>query len=124
MAKRILLFVATNIAIMVVLALGLGIFLSAANLFFRDVKYLVEVILTFAIFFTPVFYEAEMFGRRATLLLLNPVAPILEGLRNCVVLQRAPDPLWTAYSGGLAILMLVVSLRSFAKMEPSFAESI
>ncbi|MCK5178925.1 MAG: ABC transporter permease, partial [Candidatus Omnitrophica bacterium] len=37
---------------------GLGLLLSAANLFFRDVKYVVEVILTFGIFFAPIFYSA------------------------------------------------------------------
>ena len=46
----------------VLLVGALGIALAAANLFYRDVKYLVEVILTFAIFFTPVLYEASMLG--------------------------------------------------------------
>jgi homopolymeric O-antigen transport system permease protein len=119
-----LLWVPLLVAMLVILALGLGIFLSAANLFFRDVKYVVEVILTFAIFFTPVLYEAEMLGARAHLLLLNPVAPILEGLRTCVILHRAPDPFWTAYSAGVAILLLVLSVGSFIRLEPLFAESI
>jgi ABC-type polysaccharide/polyol phosphate export permease len=119
-----LLWVPLLISILILIALGMGIFFSAANLFFRDVKYLVEVILTFAIFFTPVFYEAEMFGRWSTVLLLNPVAPVLEGLRSCIVLHQAPDPLWIAYSGGFALIGLLVSLRSFERMEPLFAECI
>ena len=44
------------------LTAALAIMFSAASLFFRDVKYLVEVLLTFAIFFTPVFYESALFG--------------------------------------------------------------
>ena len=40
---------------MVFLATGVGMVVSAASLFFRDVKYIVEVLLTFGIFFTPVF---------------------------------------------------------------------
>ena len=122
--SALLLWVPLLVAILVTLALGLGIFLSAANLFFRDVKYVVEVILTFAIFFTPVLYEAEMLGARAHLLLLNPVAPILEGLRACVILHRAPDPFWTAYSASVAILLLALSVGSFIRLEPLFAESI
>lgn len=123
-ASAELLWVPLLVAILVALALGLGILLAAANLFFRDVKYVVEVLLTFAIFFTPVLYEAEMFGSRAQYLHLNPVAPILEGLRACVVLHQAPDPLWTAYSGGLAAVLLVVAVTSFTRVEPLFAESI
>ena len=42
---------------------------SCTNLLFRDVKYIVEVILTFGIFFAPVFYEAKMFGKWETILL-------------------------------------------------------
>ena len=61
---------------------GLGIAFSAANLFFRDVKYIVEVLLTFAIFFTPVFYSSELFGPWRDWMLLNPVAPLLEGLEQ------------------------------------------
>ena len=66
-------------------------FLSAACLFLRDVKHLVELFLTFAIFFTPVFYEVSLFKEYGTLLLLNPVAPILEGLAAAVVDHTMPD---------------------------------
>src|SRR6185437_3924624 len=41
---------------------GAALFLGCANLFFRDVKYIVQVLLTFGIFFTPVFFEPRMFG--------------------------------------------------------------
>jgi ABC-type polysaccharide/polyol phosphate export permease len=123
-ASTALLWVPLLIAILVALALGLGILLAAANLFFRDVKYVVEVVLSFAIFFTPVLYEAEMLGTRAHYLLLNPVTPILEGLRACAILGQAPDPMWTAYSGALAALLLTVAVVTFTRVEPLFAESI
>lgn len=65
---------------------GIGFLLSMANLFFRDVKYIVQVILTFGIFFTPVLFEPQMLGGLgARLIMLNPLAPILEGLRLSVV---------------------------------------
>jgi lipopolysaccharide transport system permease protein len=103
---------------------GLALLLSAANLFFRDVKYLVEVVITFAIFFTPVFYEVEMFGRWGTLLMLNPVAPILEGLNAVVVGHRPPDAAWTAYAAVTALVLMVVGPLVFQRLEPRFAESI
>lgn len=112
------------LAILIVQVIGLALLLSAANLFFRDVKYLVEVLLTFAIFFTPVFYEAEMFGRWGTLLLLNPVAPILEGLGDCIIDHAAPRLSWTLYSAGVAAALALLAPRVFHKLEPKFAESI
>lgn len=74
------------LAALFLFTVGLALLLSAANLFFRDVKYIVRVLLTFGIFFTPVFFEPEMFGRLgAQVMMLNPLAPILEGLRLAVV---------------------------------------
>ena len=43
---------------------AVGLFLSCANLFFRDVKYIVQVVLMFGIFFTPIFFEPAMLGAR------------------------------------------------------------
>ena len=68
-----------------------GLIVSAAgSLFFRDVKFIVEVLLTFGIFFTPVFYDVGMFGDKGKWLLLNPVGPILEGLSACIARQQPP----------------------------------
>jgi ABC-type polysaccharide/polyol phosphate export permease len=111
-------------ALLVAQTIGFSLLLSAANLFFRDVKYIVEVVMTFAIFFTPVFYEVDMFGPRGQLLMLNPVAPILEGLNAVVVRHQAPSVGWTLYAAGVALVSLVVGPVAFARLEPRFAESI
>lgn len=110
--------------LIVMLVTGLGTMLSAAALFFRDVKYIVELLLTFAIFFTPVFFEVEMFSGFEVYLLLNPVAPILEGVDRVVVHQKSPDVYWLLYSGIFASLLLVVAYSLFKRAEPKFAESI
>jgi ABC-type polysaccharide/polyol phosphate export permease len=103
---------------------GAGMLLSAASLFFRDVKYIVEVIMTFGIFFTPVFYEAHSFRNWENVLMLNPVAPIFEGIGDVIVYHRAPDLAWTAYSGIWAVALLILAGPIFDAAEPFFAESI
>lgn len=112
------------VALLILLAAGVGILLSAGALFFRDVKYIVEIILTFAIFFTPVFYEVTMFGRWSTLLLLNPVAPILEGLGAAATGRPLPAAGWFVYSGAVAVGGSIAAMAFFKKLEPYFAESI
>jgi len=112
------------LAAIVVFACGVGMIVSAAGLFFRDVKYIVEVLLTFGIFFTPVFYETRMVGDKAKWLLLNPVAPLLEGLSASVTHQQPPDPLWIAYSLAFGTVALVGGYVFFKRLEPAFAESI
>jgi homopolymeric O-antigen transport system permease protein len=119
-----LLWVPVLVFLLVLLCIGLGIFLSAASLFFRDVKYLVEAVITFAIFFTPVFYDVSIFGRWANVLMLNPVTPLLEGLSAVVVYHRMPHIGWVAYSAAAATLICLLSTAFFRKMEPYFAETI
>ena len=112
------------VLVLIVLTAAVGLFLAAAALFFRDVKYIVEIALTFAIFFTPVFYEVELFGRWATVLLLNPVAPLLEGLGAAVTGRPMPQPIWFAWSAIAAALSLYAALTVFRRLDPYFAESI
>ena len=115
------------------------LFLSCANLFFRDVKYLVQVFLTFGIFVTPVLMDASMFGPKgAAVIMLNPIAPMLEGLRLTIIEQHnllqpymAPGtnfvvwhPWYLAYAVGWAVLGLLGSALLFHRSERRFAEII
>jgi lipopolysaccharide transport system permease protein len=111
-------------ALLVVMTAGFGMILSCANLFFRDVKYIVEVVVTFAIFFTPVFYEAHAFGRWETLLLLNPVGAVLESMSLAVVHHKTPDPLWVSYASVWAVGGFLSSWYVFHRSEYLFAENI
>jgi ABC-type polysaccharide/polyol phosphate export permease len=126
-----------------VLTTGACIFLSCANLFFRDVKYIVQVTLTFGIFFAPVFFEPQMLGSRAgtLLMVLNPLSPILEGLRlsvveghNLAVALHGIDsqgqtmllwsPLYLLGSAAFSVLVLLGSALLFRRVEHLFAEYI
>ena len=123
------------------LTAGLALLVSCANLFFRDVKYLVQVLLTFGIFFTPVFFEPEMFGcLGARVMMLNPLAPIMEGLRLSVVLNHnlldalvvqghrgavlAWSPWYLAYSAAFAFVTFLGGLVVFHRAESKFAEYV
>jgi ABC-type polysaccharide/polyol phosphate export permease len=88
------------------------------------VKYLVDVVITFAVFFTPVFYPIDVFGRHAGTAMLNPVAPLLVGLADVVVAHRAPSLSWTAYALGVAAVCCAGGFAAFRKLEPLFAERI
>lgn len=109
---------------LVVLVIGLGLILSALNLFFRDVKYIIEVILTFAIFFTPVLYDVSMLGRFASIAMLNPVAPILESLGSLILEGNVGQWPWLLYSCVVAVLTLTLGYRVFKNLEIQFAERI
>jgi lipopolysaccharide transport system permease protein len=119
-----LLWVPVLLLVVIALAIGWALIVSAASLFYRDVKYLVEVVITFAIFITPVFYDVEMFGKWQRVLLLNPLAAPIEGLEKCIVYRVGPDPMWLSYSALFAAASLLGGFYLFKKWEPAFAESI
>jgi ABC-type polysaccharide/polyol phosphate export permease len=134
-----LLWVPPLALLMFVLTAAICLFLACANLFFRDVKYIVQVLLTFGIFFTPVLFEAVMLGERlAPLVMLNPLAPILEGLRLVVVqghnlleplrvmeagrLVEYWSPWWLLWTLGFAVVGLVLTITMFRRLQYLFAE--
>jgi ABC-type polysaccharide/polyol phosphate export permease len=129
-------------AALVSVTVGCALLLSCANVFFRDVKYIVQVLLTFGIFFTPVFFEPEMFGQvGARIMMLNPLAPILEGLRlSCIAghdllstLHVTSDtgtailvwsPWYLVYVAAWALVFPLVTARFFHHLEFLFAEYV
>ncbi len=134
------------VPLLLVLLLGFtvacALLLSCANLFFRDVKYIVQVLLTFGIFFTPVFFEPAMFGARgAAIAMLNPMSPILEGLRLSVTrghnlleplattlangaVITAWSPWYLAYACAVTLLGLPLTALLFQRSQYAFAEYI
>jgi ABC-type polysaccharide/polyol phosphate export permease len=119
-----LLWLPILIAILILYTTGVGLILASANLFYRDIKYVVEIILMFGIFFTPVFYEAATFGKWKTLLLANPIGSILEIMNDTIVLHKAPETFWLVYAGAASVLIFFIGSAIFNKSEPYFAESI
>ncbi|MFH0731644.1 MAG: ABC transporter permease [Candidatus Omnitrophota bacterium] len=112
------------IIFLVLFTAGLGLLMAAANLFYRDIKYVVEIILMFGIFFTPVFYDASMFGKWAPVLLANPIGSLLEAMNSVIVLHQAPDMFWFTYTGIVSTAIFFIGMSIFHKAEPLFAENI
>ena len=119
-----LLWIPALILTTILLGAGIGMIVSAVSLYFRDVKFLVEVLLTFGIFFTPVFYDVDMLGNKGKWLLLNPVSPLLDGLSACVARHQSPDVPWFIYSLVCSLFAVVGGYIFFKHLEDGFAESI
>jgi ABC-type polysaccharide/polyol phosphate export permease len=136
------LWVVPLVVMLLALTLGVGFFVACTNLFYRDVKYIVQVLVTFGIFLTPVFFEPAMFGPLGSkVMMLNPLAPILEGLRLSVVAHHnllepltvvsakgvevlAWTPWYLAYGAAVSLLALVGSALLFHRLERLFAEYV
>ena len=113
------------ILLAVMTALGVGLWLSALNVQYRDVRYTIGFLIQFWLFATPVAYPSSLIpeGWRA-LYGLNPMAGVVEGFRWALLGKAAaPGPL-LAVSVGVVMLIFVSGLYYFRRMEETFADLI
>jgi lipopolysaccharide transport system permease protein len=103
---------------------GLGLFLSALNVRYRDVKYIVPFFTQMLFFLTPVLYPASrMSGKLKILLSLNPMAGVVEGFRYTLLGSHVSASSMTLSLTGCAILFLG-GLFFFRRVERTFADVI
>jgi len=108
-----------------VTSLGVGLWLSALNVQYRDVNYILPFLTQFWLFITPIAYPASMIPEKWQLLYsLNPMTGVVEGFRWALLgANEAPSPM-IAVSSIIAILLMVSGLFYFRRMERTFADEI
>jgi lipopolysaccharide transport system permease protein len=105
-------------------ALGVGTFLAALNVAYRDFRYVIPFLLQFWMFATPVVYPASLVPDRwQWLLYLNPMAGIIDGFRSAF-LGRAFHVEAIVLSLVVAIAVFMVGIAYFEKVERRFADII
>ena len=109
----------------IVTALGVGLWLSALNVNYRDVNYVLPFLTQVWFFMTPITYSTSMIPDKAQLLYaLNPMVGVVEGFRWALLgTGTAPGPL-LAISTTIAIIVLISGLFYFPRMERTFADMV
>jgi lipopolysaccharide transport system permease protein len=103
---------------------GLGLFLGALNVQYRDVKYVVPFFTQMVFFLTPVIYPLNFVPSQLKLLLaLNPMTGMVEGFRHALLGSPVS---WTlvAASAGISLVIFIAGLFLFRRLERSFADVI
>lgn len=109
----------------IITALGVALWLSAINVKYRDVNYILPFLTQFWFFATPVAYSATAISEKWQLVYsLNPMAGVVNGFRWALLgVGNGPDAaLWV--SVGISILILITGLFYFRNMEKTFADTI
>lgn len=116
------------LAMMVMLAFGVGAWLAALNVRYRDVRYVVPFLIQFWMFATPIIYPMSLVPERYRLLYaLNPLAGIVEGLRVALVggMNGARfDWASIAIAGAITAAVAIAGAYEFRRMERGFADVI
>jgi lipopolysaccharide transport system permease protein len=113
------------ILLAVMTALGVGLWLSALNVKYRDVRYTINFLIQFWLFATPVAYPSSLVPEKWRALYgLNPMAGVVEGFRWALLgKQQAPGAmLWVSVA--VVILILIGGLFYFRRMEQEFADVV
>jgi lipopolysaccharide transport system permease protein len=108
-----------------VTALGVGLWLSALNVKYRDVRYTVPFLTQLWLFATPIAYPTSLLHEPwRTVYGLNPMAGVVEGFRWALLgTETAPGPILAA-SSFAALLILVGGAFYFRRMEKTFADVV
>lgn len=107
-----------------VLANGLGFFLSAINVQFRDVRIALPFFIQLLIFVSPVIYPVSVAGQFQWLVSLNPMSGFLELHRALILGHQSVDPLAIAYSVLTTIGLFFAGLYYFNWQQRKFADII
>jgi lipopolysaccharide transport system permease protein len=107
-----------------VTVVGAGLWLSALNVKYRDIRYVVPFLVQLWLFATPIAYPTSLLHEPwKTLYGLNPMVGAIDGFRWAVL--GTPSPGWTAVvSAFSAIVLLATGLYYFRRMEKGFADII
>lgn len=105
-------------------ALGVGLLLSAFTVSYRDFRFVVPFMLQIWFFLSPVIYPVKFFGPRYQWLLsLNPMGGTIEALRAVVLGTPVPYGAW-AVSAGVSVVLLLLALIYFSRVERRFADVV
>lgn len=101
---------------------GLGMFLGACNVFFRDIQYIYNAVTTAWMYLTPMFYPVELLpdGVRQLVMQFNPMYTYITQLRCLTVYQRLPEFQLVCSGCICASVTLVAGVWVFVRMQDQF----
>jgi lipopolysaccharide transport system permease protein len=113
------------VLVQVAFTCGVALLVSMANLFFRDVKYIFEIVLTVWMFATSVLYPVEMInGKLGAVMRANPMTPIIDAYRQVLFYGQWPTSQAFLIASFISFATLFIGWLAFHRAEFKFAESI
>ncbi len=106
------------------MSIGIGLYVTALNVKFRDVRYIIPFIVQFGIYITPVGYSsriiAQKYSETARLWYsVNPMVGVIDGFRWCIT----GEPMyWPGFFASLAVILIfcMIGVNYFRKTERTF----
>lgn len=121
--QPVILLLPVVILLQILFTLGFSFLLSAATVFFRDIPQILGSIFQIWFWATPIVYTFNIVPEEMRwMLFINPIFYLLEIYRSILLYGTLPDLVVSGYFTGLAIFIVIISLRVFARVKRGFSE--
>ena len=111
------------VVLTIALASGIGIFFGVINVFIRDIGQVMNIVLQFWFWLTPIVYMASIIPQKYHwLLMLNPMTGIVMGYHNVLLYDKAPDLGILVYPSIITAIFLILALVIFKKASKEMAD--
>lgn len=119
-------FLPLFVLLAIAVALGVSLWLSALNVLYRDVQYVIPFLVQLWMFVSPVIYSVSSIGSPVAraLFALNPMAVVIGGFRWALLGEQAPVGMYAWISIASVVVVLVGGLFYFKRMERVFADVV
>ena len=105
--------------------ISISLVASALNVFYRDVKYIIPLVIQLGMFVTPVIYSTSRVPAAfQRWYMLNPMAVVIDGVRKVVLHGQSPDVMTLTMSTVVVLLVGLFAYRYFKHAEVKFADLI
>lgn len=123
--RATILYLPLLLAVQLLLMMGVSLLLAAVVVFFRDIRFVVILMLQLWMYLTPVVYPVSLVPERLLpLYMLNPMASLIDGYRRITILGKAPEWNYVSLSAAISLLLFILAYYYFKRAEMIFADII
>ena len=108
---------------LILVCAGVGLLMSGLYVFFRDLPYFYELLTFMLLMGSPIFYPPDIVpGAVRKFLILNPILPIIESIRQIVLSGNLPDLVLIAHGFANGLIVLLVGMVAFSSWRSQFMD--
>jgi len=120
-----LLIVPLILLIQVLLIFGISLLASAINVFYRDVRFVIPLVLQIWMYLSPVIYPVDLVPEwLKPFYFINPMAIIIESYRRVVLYQQMPDWKFLGLAAIISVILVFITYPYFKRADRQFADLI
>jgi len=118
-------FLPLYILLAFIAAFGIGLYLTALNVKYRDFRYIIPFVVQFGLYISPVGFSSKIVPEKWKMYYsLNPMVCVIDGFRWCIIGQEPLDTTSFLISFSVVIFFMILGVWYFRKTEKSFADNI